>query len=108
VQLAVDIAEANVVQIDQGDVAQRATRQRFRRPGTDPAEADHAAAALEQTLQSVGTIKARQSAKAEVVVIHEHSIDGDLATSKKLGPAHPVANRLAAVATNDTRFMRRG
>jgi len=74
VQLAIDIAEANIVQIDQGDVAESTARQRFRRPGTDSAEADDADAALKQPLQSGSPIKARQTAEARVFVIHAGSI----------------------------------
>ncbi len=39
--LAVGVGDADIVQIEQADLADAAARQRLGRPGTDPADADH-------------------------------------------------------------------
>ena len=54
--LAVGIGDADIVHIDKGDRPDAGSRQRFRRPGADPADPDHADVGIGKTLQRFFTI----------------------------------------------------
>lgn len=61
--LAIDVRFGNIVQIDQGQAADGAARQRFDDPGADAAHADHAHVGGAETVQCGGAIQAGNAAE---------------------------------------------
>ncbi|SSL81038.1 Uncharacterised protein [Klebsiella pneumoniae] len=56
VDLTIGVGDADIVHIDKGDRPDAGPRQRFRRPGADPADPDHADVGVGKTLQRFFTI----------------------------------------------------
>jgi hypothetical protein len=64
VHLTVDVGFGDHVEIDQGDPADRRTRQCFGRPGTDAADADDRDMRVLEALQRIRTVERAIPAKA--------------------------------------------
>jgi hypothetical protein len=70
VKLAVDVAGADLVQIHQRQGTQAGAGERFRRPGADTADADHADVGRAQLLQPVVAVKPRDTAEPGLEIAH--------------------------------------
>ena len=70
--LAVDVRFGHVVEVDQGQRADRAARQRLDDPGTDPADADHANVRRAEALQRGLAVQPRDAAETafEIDLFH--------------------------------------
>jgi hypothetical protein len=70
--LAVGIANINIVVIDQGDIADTAACSRFRGPGTDAANPDDAEMGFLQLFEGTETIYSGQAIESLEVVLVQH------------------------------------
>ncbi|GAA16702.1 conserved hypothetical protein [Pseudomonas aeruginosa NCMG1179] len=68
--LAVGVGHADIIEVEQGNLADAAAGQRFRRPGTDPADADHRDVAIGQALQPLATVQPADTAEALFIHLH--------------------------------------
>ena len=66
--LAIDIRFGNIVEVDQGQAADGAARQRFDDPGTDAAHADDTHMGGAETLQRGGAVQAGNAAETPVKI----------------------------------------
>src|SRR5690554_298669 len=73
-QLAVGVGDTDVVHIDQGNRANAAASQGFRRPGAHAAEADNGDVGTAESVQGFAAIEALYAAEAESVVVAGHSV----------------------------------
>src|SRR5690606_29288394 len=62
-ELAVDVGNADIIQINQGNPTNAAAGQGFRRPGADPADADDADMGSRQNIQGVLAVKPLDAAE---------------------------------------------
>ncbi|MNV91530.1 hypothetical protein D3C71_1860330 [compost metagenome] len=69
-RLAVGVAHADIVQIEQGDLAHAAARQGLRRPRADPADTDDRHVGLTQPQQAIVTVQPGDSGKAWIFCAH--------------------------------------
>lgn len=67
-ELAIDVGDAHVVEVDQRDGPDATARESFRRPRPDAADADHAGVRRAQPFQRLASIKPRQPAEAVVII----------------------------------------
>src|SRR5262245_24556263 len=74
VQLAVHIADANFVQIDESEFADAAPRERLRRPRANSTDADHAYMRAAQTLQTIRSVEALDAVESLIEVAHRKII----------------------------------
>src|SRR5204862_3110492 len=70
VKLAVDVADANVIQIHQRKLPNTRTRQRFHSPGSDTAQTDDANMSSPKSVQTRGSNKPANTAEARIIMIH--------------------------------------
>jgi len=68
--LAVGIADADIVQVEQGDFANATARQGLGRPRADPADADHCHMGIAQALQALVAIQPGNAGKAWILSAH--------------------------------------
>src|SRR5690554_266121 len=68
-ELAVDVGDADVVQVDEGNPADSAASQGLRRPGADPADADDAHMGSRQNIQGVLAVKPLDATETLRVII---------------------------------------
>src|SRR5690606_41634118 len=68
-ELAVDVGEADVIEIDERQPADAAPRERLDRPGPDATHSDHCNMRRVQPLERVAPVEARESAEAMKVVV---------------------------------------
>ncbi|MNJ60041.1 hypothetical protein D3C77_557520 [compost metagenome] len=69
-QLTVGIADADIIEVEQGDFAHAATGHGFGRPGADPADTDDGYVGLAQALQAVVTVQPGDTGKAWIFCTH--------------------------------------
>src|ERR1035441_6547504 len=70
-ELAVDVADANVIQIDESQLANAGPRQGFDRPGANPAEANNAYMGAPTPLKPFLSEQAANAAEAPFIVVHD-------------------------------------
>jgi hypothetical protein len=70
--LAVGIANINIIVIDQGDIADAAACRRFRGPGTDAANSDNAEMGFLQLFEGTETVYSGQAFESLEVVLVQH------------------------------------
>ncbi|MNH06056.1 hypothetical protein D3C79_654110 [compost metagenome] len=71
--LAVGVADAHVVEVEQGDLAHATAGQRFRRPRAYPANTDHGHMGLAQTVQPLVAIQPGNAGEAWIFCAHVHT-----------------------------------
>jgi len=70
VELAIDVADADVVEVHKGELTDTGAREGFDGPRTDAANADDADVRLAQAFLSNGAIEPEDAAKSSFVIRH--------------------------------------
>jgi hypothetical protein len=84
VDLAIDVADANIVHIDQGQLADARAGERLHGPGTDSAETYDADVGTAQSSQAGASEQPGDSAESPLVRVHSHF------NSKTEGVCHSI------------------
>ncbi|MNC50347.1 hypothetical protein D3C75_995820 [compost metagenome] len=71
-QLTVGVADADVVQIEQRNLAHATTGHGFRRPGTDPTDADNRHMGCAQAFKAFDAIQTGNAGKTRIFSTHDH------------------------------------
>jgi hypothetical protein len=71
-QLAVGIADADVVEVKQRNLAHAAAGHGFRRPGTDATDADDRHMGRAQALKAFDAIQTGDACKPRIFCTHDH------------------------------------
>ncbi|MCY1426693.1 hypothetical protein D9M71_425190 [compost metagenome] len=72
VQLAVGVADADVIEVEQRNFANATTGHGFRRPGTDATDAHDRHMGRFQTLKAFDAIQAGDASKPRIFCTHDH------------------------------------
>ncbi|MNS84851.1 hypothetical protein D3C72_1186900 [compost metagenome] len=72
VQLAVGVADANVIKVEQRNLADATTGHGFRRPGTDATDADNRHMGRAQALHAFDAIQTGDACKPRIFCTHDH------------------------------------
>ena len=71
-QLTIGVADADVVQVEQRNLAHAATGHGFRRPGTDATDADNRHMRRAQARQAFDAIQTGDAGKPRIFCTHDH------------------------------------